>query len=129
MTSLCGLAQWRRDLCTLFDDLGDRYPNALVLFAGMPPLRGFPLLPEPLRGWVAMRGEAFDMVSQAVATQYPNVRHVAIGFEADASKFAEDGFHPSEASYQVFGRAMAAEISRSRPPLSGTDPGSYRSSA
>jgi len=129
VASLRGLGQWQRDLRTLFDQLGERYPDALVLFAGMPPLRGFPLLPEPLRRWIGMRGDAFDAASKAEAAAYRNVRHVPIDFEPDASSFADDGFHPSEASYRVFGQAMAAEISRSQPPPSGTCPDSSRSSA
>ena len=129
VTSLHSLGQWRRDLRELFADLEARYPGALVLLCGMPPLRGFPLLPQPLRHWIAMRGEAFDDASQQLAEGFENVRHVPIDFEPEPADFADDGFHPSEASYQVFGRNVAAEISRFRPPLSGIAPDSSLSIA
>ena len=129
VTSLHSLAQWRRDLRQLFSDLEDRYPDALILLCGIPPLRGFPLLPQPLRQWIAVRGEDFDAASRALADEYDNVRHVPIEFDPEPGDFADDGFHPSEASYQVFGRNVADEISRYRPPLSDIDQGSFRSTA
>ena len=76
-----------------------------------------------------MRGEAFDAAGRALANERDNVRHVSIAFDPAPGDFADDGFHPSEASYQVFGRGVAAQISRCRPPLSDTAPDSSPSIA
>ena len=129
VTSLSSIRQWRDNLGALFDDLTRRYPGSLILLAGIPPLKGFPLLPEPLRGWIGMRGEMFDTASRALTERYERVHHVPIDFETDPGNFADDGFHPNEMSYEVFGREMAAAINRLQPPTSGTAPGSSRSSA
>ena len=129
VTSLSSLGQWRRNLRALFDDLTQRYPGSLIVLAGIPPLRGFPLLPEPLRRWIGIRGEMFDAASRELIRHYEHVHHVPIEFETDPKNFADDGFHPNEASYEVFGREMAAAISRLQRPTSDTDPGSSRSSA
>ena len=129
VTSLSTIARWQRNLHRLFDALAERYPDTQVVFAGMPPLRGFPLLPEPLRAWVGMRGEAFDRASVKVVGAFENVCHVPIEFDTDPAAFADDGFHPNEASYAIYGDEMATAISRLRPPTSGTAPDSFPSSA
>jgi lysophospholipase L1-like esterase len=129
VTSLSTVGRWRRNLRTLFDALADRYPETLVVFAGMPPLSGFPLLPQPLRAWVGMRGRVFDRASVEVARDYDLVEHVPLEFETDPAAFADDGFHPNEDSYAVYGDEMAAAISRLRPSISGTGLDSSPSSA
>ncbi|MEO1202900.1 MAG: SGNH/GDSL hydrolase family protein [Pseudomonadota bacterium] len=129
VTSLSTVTRWRRNLCTLFETLADRYPGTLVAFAGMPPLSGFPLLPQPLRAWVGMRGRIFDRASAEVAGDYDFVEHVPLEFDTDPAAFADDGFHPNEDSYAIYGSEMAAAISRFRPPISGTGLDSSLSSA
>lgn len=129
VTSLSTVRRWRQNLRTLFDALADRYPETLVVFAGMPPLSGFPLLPQPLRAWVGMRGKIFDRASAEIARNYGLVEHMPLEFKTDPAAFAGDGFHPNEDSYAVYGDEMAAAISRFRPAISGTDLDSSLSSA
>ena len=78
--------------------------------AGMPPLREFPLLPQPLRNVIGFRGESLDRESRKVIRAHPRALHVPVKFETQAQRFCADGFHPSETSYVDFGRAMAAGI-------------------
>ena len=129
VTSLSTVSRWRRNLRTLFSELDQRYPGTLVVFAGMPPLSGFPLLPQPLRAWVGMRGKVFDRATAEIVGEFENVQHVPIEFETTPGAFAEDGFHPNENSYAVYGDEMAAAISRFRPLISGTALDSSLSSA
>lgn len=110
VTSLHRSATWERNLSTLLQALADHSPGAVIAFAGMPPLHGFPLLPQPLRALVGFRGESLDRISRAVIAAHPQARHVPVVFPAHADRFCADGFHPSEASYVDFGRAMAGGI-------------------
>ncbi len=112
VTSLSTVSRWQINLRTLFDALSERYPDALIVFAGMPPLGGFPLLPQPLRAWVGMRGKVFDGATAGVAREYDSVHHVPIEFETTPGAFADDGFHPNEDSYAVYGDELAAAIYR-----------------
>ena len=110
VTSLTSQTAWRRNLGDLLAALSRMSPAALIAVAGIPPLGGFPLLPQPLRAMFGFRGTAFDRAAQRVVADFPNAVYVPIDFETSPDKFSADGFHPSEPSYRVFGQAMAAQI-------------------
>ena len=107
VTGLTTVRTWRRNLSLLLDRLQAHSPNALVAVAGIPPLHGFPLLPQPLRAAFGMRGRTFEEVAKKVLKQKKNALHVPLEFDTHPSKFAPDGYHPSEESYTEFGRHMA----------------------
>ena len=99
----------------LLDTLRSHSPRAAIAVAGMPPLHGFPLLPQPLRATFGMRGRSFDEVARQVVARRPNVIHVPVDVDPDPQKFALDGYHPSEESYAEFGTHMAAGLLNGRP--------------
>ncbi len=107
ITGLTSIRDWRRNLALVLRRLQAHSPNALIAVAGMPPLHGFPLLPQPLRATFGLRARVFDDVARTVAEQHHNTLHVPVDFEPDPEKFAPDGYHPSEESYVEFGRSMA----------------------
>ncbi len=117
VTGLTTLRKWRRNLSLLLNELRTHSPDAVIALAGMPPLHGFPLLPQPLRATFGMRGRSFDDVARKVVDRLPNTVHVPVDFEPDPQKFALDGYHPSEESYAEFGRHMAdGLLGVGRPP-------------
>lgn len=107
ITGLTTLSRWRHNLSLLLDKLRAHSPGAVIAVAGMPPLHRFPLLPQPLRATFGMRGRSFDDVVMQVVDELPNTVHVPLDFEPDRHQFAPDGYHPSEKSYEEFGRHMA----------------------
>lgn len=110
VTSLRRTATWRRNLGELLRALSAHSPSALIAVAGIPPLRGFPLLPQPLRALIGFRGETFDRVARRVVAAQARALHVPVEFETRREAFSSDGFHPSEASYIEFGQAMASAL-------------------
>ena len=98
---------FRRQLEQLLALLRERYPDARIAFAGLPPLGLFPLLPQPLRAVFGLRARSFDQVLQDVLRMAPCTVHVPVDFEFRPGAFSEDGFHPSEESYVEFGASMA----------------------
>jgi len=110
VTGLCRLAVWRRNLTRLLKALHHHSPQAVVAVAGIPPLRGFPLLPQPLRALFGLRGETFDRAARNVVSSFPFGVFVPLDFEPQPDKFSADGYHPSEASYRDFGRMMTDRI-------------------
>jgi lysophospholipase L1-like esterase len=83
-----------------------------VLFAPLPPVHRFPLLPQPLRrvmGDDARRHD--DALARWAATRH-DVSHIAIELELDVDAMADDGFHPGEPVYRACGEALAAHIAR-----------------
>jgi len=114
ITGLTTMRKWRQNLSLLLDKLQTHSPNAVIAVAGMPPLHGFPLLPQPLRALFGMRGRSFDKVAKMVIDTYQNSIHVPLDFEPDSNKFAPDGYHPSEESYAEFGHHMADRLLASK---------------
>jgi len=111
ITGLTTLFKWRKNYATLLHKLHRHSPDAHIAVAGMPPLHGFPLLPQPLRAVFGMRARSFEHVTRQLANEHPYVRHVPVDFDPDPAKFAGDGYHPSEESYREFGRGMAEGLS------------------
>ncbi|MBT8049620.1 MAG: SGNH/GDSL hydrolase family protein [Gammaproteobacteria bacterium] len=107
VTGLTSVRKWRRNLSLLLDTLEDHSPEAVIAVAGIPPLHGFPLLPQPLRAVLGMRGRVFDEVAREVAEGKQNALHLPLDFDPHPDKFAPDGYHPSEESYPEFGRHVA----------------------
>ena len=121
ITSLTTVPAWRRNLHALLASLVEHSPGATIAVAGIPPLHGFPLLPEPLRAVTGLRGRSFDNVGQRVVRQFASVVHVPVDFDPDPAQFAADGYHPSPESYREFGAAMSESLLAGQPvSLSGS---------
>lgn len=110
VTSLSRLSTWLENIRQLLAALQQHSPQAVIAFAGLPPLKDFPLLPQPLRALFGMRAESLDRAARQALARHPTAIHVPVAFDPDPEKFAADGFHPSEVGYQEFGQAMATAI-------------------
>ncbi len=110
VTSLMRRSRWRRNLDDLLRALHAHSPGAVIAVAGIPPLRVFPLLPQPLRSVIGYRGESLDRETRKLIRAHPRALHVPIQFEAHTDRFGTDGFHPSEISYSEFGHAIAVQL-------------------
>ena len=116
VTALSTIRAWRSNLLALIAALHRHSPDAVIVIAGLPPLRSFPLIPEPLRRLIGLRGETLDAVSRELLRDRPRVFHASVAFNMREDSFCADGFHPSESSYAEFGQAMAACIAANLPP-------------
>ena len=107
ITGLVPLPVWKARLARIIASLRRHSPNAVIGLAGVPPLGGFPLLPEPLRFASGQRGKTFDRAGRRIVRRFAGVVHMPVEFEATHDNFCDDGFHPSQKSYALFGRRMA----------------------
>ncbi len=100
---------WRADLTALLHAVRSRVGAAVpVLALGIPPLRRFPALPQPLRGVFAVRAGLMDRVLARTCAGL-DVGHVplpAARISDSTEFFATDRFHPSAVGY----RELAAEL-------------------
>jgi lysophospholipase L1-like esterase len=85
---------------------------AHVLFAPLPPVHRFPLLPEPLRRVMGDDARRHDEAIARWAATRSDVSHLAIAFDLHPAAMAGDGFHPGEPVYRACGEALAAHIAR-----------------
>lgn len=83
---------------------------AHVVFAPLPPVHRFPLLPQPLRGIMGSDARRHDDAMARWAATRSDVSHVPIAFELGPQHMAEDGFHPGEPVYRNCGEALAGFI-------------------
>ncbi len=96
----------------LADWLLARRARAHVVFAPLPPVHRFPLLPEPLRRVMGNDARRHDDALARWAATRGDVSHVAIDMNLEPEAMAEDGFHPGEPVYRVCGEALAAHIAK-----------------
>ena len=81
-----------------------------VVFAPLPPVHRFPLLPQPLRRVMGDDARAHDDAMARWAATRRDVSHVPIPIELGPENMARDGFHPGEPVYRVCGEALAAHV-------------------
>jgi lysophospholipase L1-like esterase len=83
---------------------------ARVVFAPLPPVHRFPLLPQPLRRVMGEDARAHDDALARWAGTRADVSYVPIDMDLSADAMASDGFHPGEPVYRAVGEALAAHI-------------------
>lgn len=84
-----------------------------VVFAPLPPMHDFPLLPQPLRGVIGRDAARLDAAQAAWAAARPGrpaVSHCPIDLRLSAATMAADGFHPGPAVYRVCGETLARHV-------------------
>jgi lysophospholipase L1-like esterase len=89
-----------------------------VVFAPLPPMHRFPLLPEPLRGVMAGDARRHDAALARWAASRHDVTHATFALDLDSAAMASDGFHPGEPVYRVCGEALAAHVAAWQSPPS-----------
>ncbi|MGP3971440.1 SGNH/GDSL hydrolase family protein [Streptomyces sp. 6N223] len=109
-----GLTDWRCDIGDLVDTIRGRLgPDVPIGFSGMPPVRRFPALPQPLRAVLGLRARLMDGVLRECA-EGRGAFCVALPIEAMADQphvfFARDRFHPSERGYAEVAAAFLPHV-------------------
>jgi lysophospholipase L1-like esterase len=78
-----------------------------VVFAPLPPMHQFPLLPQPLRWVLGSDARRHNTAMAQWAASRSDVSHVPIDIRLGADTMAADGFHPGEPVYRTCGEALA----------------------
>lgn len=93
-----------------------------VVFAPLPPVHRFPLLPQPLRHVMGADARAHDEAMARWAATREDVSHVPIELPLGPEHMAADGFHPGEPVYRACGEALAHFITRRLITTTETNP-------
>lgn len=91
-----------------------------VVFAPLPPMHQFPLLPQPLRWIAGAEARAHDAALARWAATCADVHHVPIALRLGPENMALDGFHPGAPVYRACGEALAGFIAERLLRLSGS---------
>jgi lysophospholipase L1-like esterase len=110
VTGLSSTGHWRNGLTTLVTELRKKWPNARVIFAGLPPMSKFPLPPQPLRFTLGLRAKALDTSLADIVAGQVNMQHVPTLIDPTQHDFCEDGFHPSAAACSFWAQELAKKL-------------------
>lgn len=81
-----------------------------VVFAPLPPIHQFPLLPQPLRRVMGDDARRHNDALAAWAQTRADVSWVPIPLTLSVDTMASDGFHPGEPVYRICGQALAGFV-------------------
>ncbi len=111
-------ARWAKEIRSLIDSLVANYPNAIIAFTNMPPIKIFPAFTNTIKGTVGSLVELLGQELAELVQDYENVfyneevinlevwkgRYAITGV---VSEFFSDGVHPSELTYKTWGKDFA----------------------
>jgi lysophospholipase L1-like esterase len=111
VTGLRSTRQWRLHFNELVKELQRKWPQAQVIFTGLPPMGKFPLPPQPLRFTLGLRAAKLDAIAARVVSQQSNMQHIPTDIDPLEREFCEDGFHPSAESCTTWARELVQRFS------------------
>ena len=123
ITSLVPLSVWLRRFSTLLDLIDRRFQPDIVCVSGIPQMKYFPLLPQPLRWVTGAQANRFDRALRRLVAGRAGCRFVEMDFEPDISLMSPDGFHPGPKIYAAWGRKVYRAIRRDVERLRNLRPG------
>lgn len=100
-------SRWRAQQTELRRRLKKEYGATLVIACGLPPVYGFPALPQPLRWYLGARAKQFDRDLEYDVGSDAGCIYLGLHFATDASLMAVDGFHPGPRIYTAWGEKLA----------------------
>lgn len=112
VTGGVALTSWLKQQQLLRSKCFNKLKAKLVISSGLPPLGGFPVLPQPLRWYLGGRADQFDSALENAIQNERGSRFLSLKFTADPDLMAVDGFHPGPEFYKQWAW-RTAEIVRS----------------
>ena len=110
VTGLSSTRHWQTQLEHLTRELRIKWPQARVIFAGLPPMSKFPLPPQPLRFTLGLRAATLDAIAAKLIARQTNMLHVPTEIDPNQHDFCEDGFHPSAEACSFWAEGLAQRL-------------------
>jgi len=107
VTGLSSTRRWRMQVSQLVAELSEKWPQARVIFVGLPPMGKFPLPPQPLRFTLGQRASTLDSIAADIISRQELMLHVPTEINPGEQEFCEDGFHPSAESCAYWASVLA----------------------
>ncbi len=116
ITSSTSAEQWTQTLTQLIALLSQKFNGPQILLSGVPPMRHFLALPQPLRWFLGLQADRFNQHLTDVVDRHPGCSLLAPEFPAVAEYLATDGFHPGPPAYELWAKAAASLIRSGSSP-------------
>ena len=111
VTSMVGAGKWRRQQAELRRLLREKFGVRRLIVSGLPPMHGFPALPQPLRWCLGARATQFNHELESDIAAEDGAFFLDLRFTTDTAFMASDGFHPGPQMYTEWGKRVAAVVS------------------
>ncbi len=110
VTSGIGIKLWLSQQAELRQKLRDQLGIKKLVVCGLPPVHGFPSLPQPLRWWLGARATAFNSALKKEVANESDVAFLSLRFTENQKLMAPDGFHPGPEVYREWAMRAAKVI-------------------
>lgn len=111
--------KWRQDISNLIAVLRVKFPDSLILFCNMPPIKLFPAFTSLIKFTIGNLVELFGEELNNLVKQYNGVYFsdevitlkgwlTKYSIEGKESDFFSDGVHPSKLTYQTWAKDLAS---------------------
>jgi lysophospholipase L1-like esterase len=112
---------WRKDIEQLITDIRAVFLEAVIVFINMPPIKEFPAFTPVIKFTIGNLVEILGEELKSVISEYENIYYaeekitlaewaVKAGEGYSNADFFSDGVHPSQLTYQTWGREIARKI-------------------
>lgn len=104
VTKGTSLKQWQTNLNEIIAISQRKFNCQHILFSCVPPMELMPSIPKPLNDFLGRKAKMLDTILQQVCQNHKNTHHIAFQLpDKNINQyFAQDGFHPSALTYQIW---------------------------
>lgn len=110
VTSGIGKTLWLGQQADLRRILKNDFKAKLIIVSGLPPVHGFPALPQPLRWYLGRIATQFDSGLKESIAKEKNTVFLSLRFTENVAWMASDGFHPGPEIYTQWAERAAAIV-------------------
>ncbi len=114
-TGLVPTSAWIAQQECLAWRLLERFQKPLLFLSGVPPIRQFPGLPQPLRWWLDLRAARYSRILKDWCGTREECEFIELVAPFTPDMMAADGFHPGPPVYEIWA-GLVAEAVRTRFP-------------
>lgn len=115
VTGLTRAGSWLATHEQLLEQLQARFGIRHFVLSSLPPMQVFPSLPHPLRWYLGLRAQRFNVSLRGWAQGRHDCEVVAVDFPQRPDFMAADGFHPGAAAYALWAEHLASAIRHRLP--------------
>lgn len=117
-------SKWNTQIRSVIEAVKMRFPEAIIVFCNMPPIKEFPAFTNLIKFVVGNLVEVLGNELKAIVNDYENTFYFGkkitlkgwvdkFGLNVTKEDFFSDGVHPSKLAYQTWAKDIAHEVSKS----------------
>ena len=110
VTARTSSKEWLNNLKRMTEILKSKFHARHIILSAVPPMHLFPALPQPLRWWLGLKAKSLNSILERMAGHDDDCSVLPMASSFERHYMANDGFHPGEAAYTLWGNELAKVI-------------------